>query len=230
MKRLLLFDIDGTLIDTGGAGRSALHSAMLDVYGDVGAFDAFSFHGKTDPAIVRALLRDAGRSDAAVDEGLAELWTRYFDYLDEELERRATTLSVYPGVLRLLTELGRSTEVGLGLVTGNVEGGAWRKLRACGLSGHFALGAFGSDSEAREQLPPIAIERARSRLGVSFAPADVVLIGDTPEDIRAARCTGVGVLAVASGRFSRSELSEHLPDHLFDNLTETAIVMRALLE
>ena len=223
MRKLLLFDIDGTLLDTGGAGRAALGSALVDVYGEAGPIDEFSFHGKTDPAIARALLRAAGRPDAEIDAGLADLWAIYLGYLDEELARRAGAMALCVGVAEVLAEASAADDLALGLVTGNVEGGAWRKLRACGLEESFTLGAFGSDSEYREHLPPIAMRRAAESLGVEFGPEAVMVIGDTPEDVRCAVSSGVAAVAVASGRYTRTELAEHAPDHLFGTLADEGV-------
>ena len=223
MRKLLLFDIDGTLLDTQGAGRAALASALVDVYGETGPIDEFPFHGRTDPAIARALLRAAGRTDAEIDARLPELWSIYVDYLDDELASRTDVLAVCAGVSDLLAEASAAGDLALGLVTGNVEQGAWRKLRACGLEGSFGVGAFGSDSEHREHLPPIAMERAHAALGIAFDHDAVFVIGDTPEDVLCAQRSGVTAVAVASGRYTGEELSEHGPDHLFDTLAADGV-------
>ncbi len=218
MKRLLLFDVDGTLLDALGAGRAALRAAMLSVYGETGPIDEFEFQGKTDPAIVRALLRCEGYADAAIDEGLEALWEPYGVRLDRELEARRGLVEAHPGVTALLGALAGDARFTVGLVTGNVEGGAWMKLHACGLDGEFSFGAFGSDSEHREELPPLAVERARARTGDRFSLEQVVVIGDTPDDIRCARASGVRVLAVATGGYTAAELARHDPDDLLPGL------------
>lgn len=225
--RLLLFDVDGTLVRADGAGREALREAMWAVYGETGPIDGFDFHGRTDPAIVRGLLRAVGRDDAWIDRGLPRLWPLYCEALERELAARRGALRVCPGVRRLLTVL---EEEGLlpGLLTGNVEGGARRKLRACGLDGRFGFGAFGSDSEWREDLPAIAVRRARAVSGRSFAADEVLVIGDTPEDIRCARSAGVRCLAVATGRYGVEELAAHAPDAILGDLSDAGRALAAV--
>ena len=228
MKRLILFDIDGTLMDADGAGRAALRGAMLEVYGRTGPIDGFNFQGKTDPAIVRELLRADGFTDARVDERLSDLWEKYCAGLDRELGARRARLQAYPGVRALLAHAQSDSRFTPALVTGNVEGGAWRKLRACRLDAVFSFGAFGSDSEDRNDLPALAIQRAAKSTGIEFDADEVIVIGDTPADIRCARTAGVRALAVATGGFSGEQLAGHEPDYLFKELSDLDEVITAI--
>ena len=158
--KLLLFDVDGTLVSTRGAGRRALERAMHEVYGTAGAIDAYDFHGKTDPLIVRDLLTAAGRSPEAIEAGLPSCFSRYLVYLEREIGDGAE-VGLYAGVKELVEALAARTDVLLGLLTGNIEGGARIKLYPTGLLPHFRLGAYGSDSGDRTALPAVAAERAK---------------------------------------------------------------------
>lgn len=230
MSRLLLFDIDGTLVDTDGAGREALRRALRSVFGETGPIDDFDFHGRTDPAIVRGLMREAGRREEEIEERLENLWASYLRALPEELERRRRRgrVSACPGVLALLGSLAEDPGFTPALVTGNVAAGAWHKLDAADLAHHFAFGAFGSDSARREDLPPLALRRAARQLGREFVAADAVVIGDTPEDVRCARASGIRAVAVATGRHGPGQLAEHHPDHVFSDLSDTSAVIDVL--
>jgi len=228
VRRLLLFDVDGTLVDVDGAGREALRGALLEVFGETGPIDEFDFHGKTDPAIVRGLLRAAGRPDREIDRRLSEVWERYLAGLDETLADRAASVRVCPGVRELVDRLRGDGDFALGLVTGNVREGARRKLRACRLHEHFRVGAYGSDSERREELPPLAMERAARRLGRRFSTGEVWIVGDTPEDVRCARSSGVRCLAVATGGYGVDELREHGAHRVAATLERVPEVVRIL--
>lgn len=228
MRRLLLFDVDGTLVDVDGAGRAAVRRALLEVYGETGPVDDFDFHGKTDPAIVRGLLRAGGRDDAWIDGRLDRLWARYLAALEEELAARDGRVRPCPGVPELLDRLAADGRFELALVTGNVREGAWRKLTAAGVREPFGYGAFGSDAESRDDLPPLALRRAERRTGRAFEPGEVWVVGDTPADVRCARRSGLRALAVATGRPGREELARHEPDHLLADLTETDRVLDLL--
>lgn len=230
MNRLLLFDVDGTLVDVDGAGRAALRGALTEVYGRTGPIDTFDFHGKTDPAIVHGLLARAGLAEAVIEERLPRLWRSYLRSLEAELEARRTEGRVrpYPGVVQLLERLEREGRFVLALVTGNVEEGARHKLRAGGLDGRFRFGAYGSDSAWRPDLPPLAMRRARRRVGRSFRPDEVWVIGDTPEDIDCGRASGVRTLAVATGRHGVDELRAHGADAVLAELSATEEVVEVL--
>lgn len=223
--RLLLFDVDGTLVRVNGAGREALREAMRRVYGRTGPIDGYDFHGRTDPAIVRGLLRATGLDDASIDRELPRLWPLYREALERELAARREALRACPGVPELLVALEDRPDLVCGLLTGNVADGAWRKLAACGLDGHFAFGAFGSDSELREELPAVALERARHASGRRWITHEALVIGDTPEDIRCARAVGARCLAVATGRYSADELAERGPDAVLPDLTDLEAVL-----
>lgn len=228
MTRVLLFDIDGTLVDTDGAGRAAIRTALEVTYGETGPIDTFDFHGKTDPGIVRGLLRAAGWENQQIDERMRDLWPLYVRELERELSARDGRVRPYPGVPDLLVRLGEDPRFELALVTGNVAQGAWRKLGAAGMAEHFRYGAFGSDSEYREDLPPLALERASRHLERRVSPEEAWVIGDTPEDIRCARSAGIPVLTVATGRPGPETLRRHEPDHVFRDLRDTDAVVEAL--
>lgn len=228
MKRLLLFDVDGTLLDAAGAGRAAIEGALRDTFGTTGPIDEFPFAGRTDPEIARGLLRAAGLADEAIDAGFPRLWRAYAVRLEAALEERRGRVLAGPGVPELLRRLAEAGSFALGLLTGNIEEGAWRKLRACRLDGAFAFGAFGSDSERRDELPAIALERARAVTGVRFDPGETVVIGDTPLDIGCARAVGARALAVGTGGYSVSELAAHGPDWVLPSLADAESVVGLL--
>lgn len=228
MRRLVLFDVDGTLVDVGGAGRAALREALVDVFGQAGPIERVDFHGRTDPSIVREVLRHLGRDDGWIDARMTDLWKPYLDRLERELEARDGRVGTCAGVPALLEALEAVEGVTLGLVTGNVEGGARRKLAAAGVGAAFRVGAFGSDAEARDDLPPVALRRAE-RLGLRFRAEEVWVVGDTPDDVRCGKASGLRTLAVATGRHDREELAEHAADVVLSDFTDTEAVLEAFL-
>lgn len=226
MRRLLLFDIDGTLV-RGRAARQAFEVALRAAYGTAGPIDTTDFSGKTDPQIARELLRGAGFDDARIDAGLPALWERYVAELEARIP--GEPYRVLPGVRELLDALEATGEAALGLVTGNVLGGARLKLGSVDLFDRFRVGSFGSDDEVRNHLPGIAIRRAREAWGKDFDRADVWIIGDTPLDVACARHEGVRTLAVATGRHAADELEACGADVVVDDLSDLAGGLRVLL-
>jgi phosphoglycolate phosphatase-like HAD superfamily hydrolase len=228
VRRLVLFDVDGTLVDSGGAGRAALGRAMVRVFGEAGPIDSCDFHGRTDPSIVRGLLRALGREDAWIDARMGRVWGPYLEILAEELAARNGRAHPYPGVVQLLERLAEEAGVTLGLVTGNLEEGARRKLAAAAVRAPFEVGGYGSDAEHRDELPPVALRRAAER-GLRFEPREVWVVGDTPADIRCGRASGLRTLAVATGRHDPGTLREHGADVVFGDLSDVASVAETLL-
>ncbi|MGD8494704.1 MAG: HAD hydrolase-like protein [Gemmatimonadales bacterium] len=229
-RAALLFDVDGTLADTLGAGKAALAAAMTEVCGETGPVEHYDFHGRTDPEIVRGLLRAAGWPDAEIDPTFAELWPAYLGRLRDELAARAGRARALAGVPALLDRLAGDERFACGLVTGNVEQGARLKLTAIGCADRFTFGAYGSDAEERDLLPAVALARAAERYGTPFDAGRSVVIGDTPADIRCARAAGTRVLAVATGRHRAEELAACGPDAVFADLGDADRVVEFLLD
>ncbi|WP_017718512.1 HAD family hydrolase [Kamptonema formosum] len=208
MKRLILFDIDGTLLSTQGAGKRAFHRAMLSVYGTAGPIAGHSFSGKTDRQIARELLQLAGMEDEAIERGFSALWAAYLQEMAVELAQPDCETLVYPGVRSLLEELCCwPNDSVVGLLTGNIKEGAAMKLSSAGLADYFRFGAYGCDSEHRSELPAVAVERARALTGRRFCGEDITIIGDTPYDITCGRSLGVRAVGVATGNFTVEELA-----------------------
>jgi len=193
--RLLLFDIDGTLLRCGRQVRVLFAEALREVFGTEGDLDHYDFSGKTDPLIVRELMTGAG----VPGDELAELLPRMRDAYLDRIEARLGPVEVIPGVLETLAALAGRRDVAVGLVTGNWQRGARAKLRRGGIADRFAFGAFGDDGEDRACLPPLAIARARTATGYPFEPGDALIIGDSVEDVRCALACDVPLLAVTSG-------------------------------
>ena len=227
--KLVLFDIDGTLLWTDGAGRRAIHDALMEVFGSTGPADHW-FDGKTDRQIVRELMRLDGHDDEWIDARMDELLDKYASNLARELTHPDHTPQLYDGVLELLDALEQREDVMLGLLTGNLEVGARAKLRAVGIDpGRFRVGAYGSDHELRPELPAIAQRRACEASGIALPGHDVVVIGDTPADIACGRAIGARAIGVATGRYSVEELAEHDPLTVFADLTDTSSVVAAIV-
>ena len=225
MRRVILFDIDGTLV-WGGPAKGAFRDAMGETYGTSGDIDGLSFAGKTDKQIARQLLSGAGIEDGAIEAGFGELWGRYLRYLRERLED--DPVEVLPGVAELLDALAGLDDIGVGLLTGNIEGGAELKLASAGLWSHFGFGSYGSDHEERDALPAIAVGRARELWGNSVKAEGAVIVGDTPRDVACGKVGGMQTIAVATGSLSLAELHATPADHVLEDLSATTDVVLLL--
>jgi phosphoglycolate phosphatase-like HAD superfamily hydrolase len=227
-RRLILFDIDGTLMLSGGAGHRALTHCFREIFAIENALEGVRLHGQTDPQILMDALEKAGLDVEASRQRLAILESTYFERLELEI-KGAPSARLMPGVSALLAELSACDGVHLGLVTGNFERGARIKLSRFDLNRYFAVGGFGSDSIQRRELVPIAIERAQRRFDVRFEREDVFVIGDTERDIDCGRSAGARTIAVATGGMTLDELAGSAPDHLLTDLSDTAHVLSLLI-
>jgi phosphoglycolate phosphatase-like HAD superfamily hydrolase len=227
--KLVLFDLDGTVLWTDGAGRRAMTAALLEVFGGHGP-QSYHYDGKTDRQIVRDLMRLEGHGDAHIDERLPTLIDRYLANLEHELRDPAHERRLLPGVAELLDALEQRDDVILGLLTGNVAPGAAAKLRAVGIDpARFKVGAFGSDHEMRPELPAIAQRRAREILGLEIPAEEMFVIGDTPADIHCGREAGAITIGVATGRYTVAELRAHGATAVFEDLRDTGAILRMIL-
>jgi phosphoglycolate phosphatase-like HAD superfamily hydrolase len=225
--RLFLFDIDGTLVTARGAGRAAIGRALASTYGCTGALEAYDFRGKTDQRIVLDLMQGAGLDDARIVAGMNACFEAYVGEL-RALIGDGSRVTVLPGVRELVATLSTRADAVVGLLTGNVEGGARVKLQPTGLWDLFPFGAFGSDHVDRRRLPAIACERARRLTGRAFAFDEMTIIGDTPLDVDCARSCGAVAVAVATGFHPAEDLRACAPDLFFTDFSDVPAALDAL--
>ena len=213
---LLLFDIDGTLVDTGGKGMAALRKTAVEVFGGHGP--PLDLAGSTDLGILEDLY--VHFKVDATDEQTHRFFEAYHRHLEAGLESNPSEGRVLDGVIELLERLARTENARLGLLTGNTSLGAEIKLRHYGLSHHFTFGAYGSDRADRNLLGRIALERAFAMTGHAFHADRTLVIGDTPKDIACAHAIGAKCLAVATGKFSAVQLEGAGADWVLGSLRE----------
>jgi phosphoglycolate phosphatase-like HAD superfamily hydrolase len=227
--RIVLFDIDGTLLRSGGVGRIAMERALSSVFGSSGKSE-YHYDGKTDRQIVRELMHLEGFSDEEIDEQMDELLGRYVAGLHSELASGNRNVLLLDGVLPLLDALEREANVLIGLLTGNIHQGARAKLTAAGVDpSRFKVNAFGSDHELRPELPAVAQRRASELLGRDIEGNRLVVIGDTPADIQCGEEIGARAIGVATGRYSVAQLARYNPYAVFESLADTEAVLKAIL-
>ena len=222
--KLFLFDIDGTLLTSGGAGEKAMRLAMQDRFGCDADLDKIEIAGRTDAAIARQLFQLHGIDAASVN--LARFFDTYLHHLTAQLPQNRGRL--LPGILDFLKRLIARPEVAVGLLTGNLVRGAQLKLEHYGVWEFFEFGAFADDHLDRNQLGKFAKKRALEKHGVEFAPRDIYVLGDTQHDIACGRAIGANTVAIATGGCTREKLMEYQPDYLFDDLSDVDDVMAVL--
>jgi phosphoglycolate phosphatase-like HAD superfamily hydrolase len=222
--KLILFDIDGTILWTDGAGRRAMEAALLEHFGTTGPA-SYRYDGKTDAQIVRETMRESGVDDERINRAMMAYWTHTLRGLTPSCRCRS--------VLRRLTASSSSSTHwsaarSRSALTGNLARGAARKLSAVGVAPErFRLGAYGSDHEHRHELPGIALARAQA-LGMHFPGDRVIIVGDTPADLQCGRGIGARAIGVATGRYTVDALAAHEPAAVFQDLSDTTAVMRAI--
>lgn len=224
MITLVLFDIDGTLLHTAGAGREAFARSLRDIFGWEDSIEYIQFAGATDLMVLERIMREHGYAPRPGDV------ERFFDALPRHLEdtlRHAQSI-LYPGVRALLERLAEDDRYLLGLVTGNIASCARRKLQHYDLHGHFLLGAFGHEHADRLDIARLALERARAHVGDPSRITGRFLIGDTPSDVAAAHAIDATAVAVATGTFRHAELEAAGADWVLDDLSDLEAVMRLL--
>ena len=226
--KLLLFDIDGTLLIANGIGRRCMDEALAELFGPLVTSGGVAFSGRTDLAIMKEVLQNHGVADADIPRLVALALKTYAASAQGRM--RASDLSVLPGVPRLLDHLAKRPDVQLGLVTGNLRSTAYLKLNTVGLASLFPFGAFGNDHADRNLLPPLAIRRARAYNGLRYSSHDIVVIGDSVHDIRCGRHVGAHCVAVATGVTAAARLAAEAPDLLLPNLSDTDAFCAAVLD
>lgn len=228
-RKLILFDIDGTLLHTHGAGRRAIHEAILLEVGTQVPEGRVQFAGKTDPQIVREMIEGGEPPAAADDARIAAVCRRYVQCLARELDGGGLTTTVYPGVVALLDLLEERGDALVGLLTGNIEEGARLKLRSAGIPPErFRVGAYGSDHADRPRLAAIAARRAETVMGCVPHGSNIVIIGDTPADMTCGIGVGARALGVATGPYQVADLQAAGAFAVFADLSAPELVLDAI--
>ena len=224
-KTLILWDIDGTILHSSGAGMRSLQKALHDVFGIEGTFEGIDFAGRTDPMIMRQIFLRFGVE--AKQENFSRYLDGYISVLPGILGKSDSR--ILPGARELIERAAADPGISQGLLTGNFRQGAQTKLGHHGLWDYFPVGAFADDSEVRNELGPVALSRAQSHWGQEFSGDRVWIVGDTPHDIACARAFGGRALAVATGNTRLCDLEGYNPDAALESLEDSDAFWRAIL-
>lgn len=232
MRKLVLWDIDGTLIRCGKSPRNAIVASMEEVFGTRGDVDNYPFSGKTDPQIIYDVMTAARIDENQVLAQMQSVLEGYVSRLDKTLS--PDEIRIFGGIVELLDQLSKHNEVVQGLLTGNVIDGARIKLSRAGLGHYFfngktPLGAFGSDARHRPELPAIAVQRAWEMTGRRFEAKDIVIIGDSPYDVLCGKHLNVRSIAVATGWHTVDDLKSYEPDAVYSDFSDTSEVLKTIL-
>jgi phosphoglycolate phosphatase-like HAD superfamily hydrolase len=223
---LLLWDIDGTLVCTDRAGERSLLILVRELYGrDLGDKLPVTLQGRTDTSIARDILNYLGVP--ATPEEVGRIRDAYIALLPKTLPAGKSKL--HPGIREALDAVHAHPEIHQGLLTGNHAEGARLKLSHLGIWHYFEFGAYADDSSVRDELGPFALRRAKEKLGIEFPPERVFIIGDTPHDIACGKAIGAKTIAVATGSFSVAQLEAEKPTHTFQDLSDTAALLKVIL-
>jgi phosphoglycolate phosphatase len=227
-KKLVLFDIDGTLLTMNAINRSVLVDALKEVYGTAGSAGTHNFAGKMDCNIIYEVLQSAGLGENEIAEKFNQAKDTYIEMF--RTQAKPSDVLLMEGIRELLQELSGRTELMLGLLTGNFEASGRHKLLLPEINHYFPFGAFADDASSRNELPAVAVEKARQLTGRTFFNHDIIIIGDTEHDIACARVLNAKSIAVATGTYSREELKKHHPHVLYENLGRTDVVLGEILQ
>ena len=228
LKKLVLFDIDGTLLSVNSINRRILMEALKEVYGTEGSAGTHNFAGKMDSAIIYEVLQNAGLSDTVIAEKFDTVKDTYIEMF--RMHAKPSDIILMEGVRELLDKLSTSSSLMLGLLTGNFEGSGRHKLLLPEINHYFPFGAFADDAASRNELPQVAVDKAYQLTGEKFSEQNIIIIGDTEHDIACARVLNAKSIAVATGTYSSAELKKHNPHILYENLSATDIVISEILE
>ncbi len=226
VKKILLFDIDGTLLLTGGAGKIAFEKAVEELFGFKNSWGNLVPDGKTDPIIIEEIMTPLMGSPLSQSE-YDELCRRYHRHFEIEVAR-VEKFKVMPGIVELLKILSGNPSFALGIATGNFRKAADMKLRRGGLEHYFTFGGFACDAADRRELTKIGYERGKTFCGENIASSNVVVIGDTIHDIRAGKSIGAKTVAVCTGSTLPETLQPMEPDYLFQDLRDTSAFLSIL--